>query len=151
MKVKDIMTGPAVYVYPQDTVFEAAKVMQTNNIGSVPVMDARNGMVGIVTDRDIIIRDVARGIDPHKMKVEEIMTTHVETVSPADDVKKAARKMAKKRVRRLPVMEQGELVGMVALGDMAIAKDCFAEASEALADISTGCHQKYPKAEGKDE
>ena len=85
MKVKDIMTRNVAYVKPDATVFDAASLMQQYNVGSVPVCD-QNGVVGIVTDRDIVVRNISKGSDPKSTPVSSIMTTNVTTVSPDTDV-----------------------------------------------------------------
>ena len=85
MKVKDIMTKNVASVRPESTVFEAAGLMQKLNVGSIPVCD-QNGVVGIVTDRDIVLRNVTAGADPKTTPVSSIMTTGVATVSPDTDV-----------------------------------------------------------------
>lgn len=135
MKIKDIMTKDVAYVSPKSTVTEAAKLMETYNVGSIPVWD-RNGIVGIVTDRDIVIRNVAHGSNPHDSYVKDIMTSHVSIATPDMDVDEVSRMMAQNQIRRIPVVEGQKIVGMVALGDMAADKRFDTEASEALTEIS---------------
>ncbi len=142
MKIKEVMTNPAVSITGEDTVCEAARVMQAHNIGAVPVVNGRQEVVGIVTDRDIVIRNTARGKDACETKVKDIMTGKVDTVKPDMDVRDAAKKMAQEKIRRIPVVEDGALIGMVALGDIAIEPDFKTEVSSALLNISQGCHKK---------
>ncbi len=144
MKVKDIMTAPAVSINSDATVEEAAKVMRRHNIGSIPVTDDSGKLSGVLTDRDIVIRAVARGMDIKERTVNEIMTQKVVFVSPKTDIEKTARTMAHDRIRRLPVIEHDRLVGVIALGDIAVCTDFAVETSEALSEISEGCHKKYP-------
>ena len=89
-------------------------------------------MVGIVTDRDIAIRAIAAGDDPSTTTVKSIMTDHVESVSPSDTLEEAKARMRSANIRRLPVVENGKLVGVLSLGDLSLATDTGAT----LADIS---------------
>lgn len=144
MTIRDIMTEPAVVISEKSSVIDAARVMREHNIGSVPVADDEGRVVGIVTDRDIVIRDIARGLDALETPVSEIMTTNVKTVEADADVYEVADIMSRDKVRRIPVVENGEVVGIVALGDVALCRDFKIEAAEALCEISKGCHKKYP-------
>ena len=135
MKVRDVMTKSIVTVSPEDTIKDAARIMQQHNIGSVPVVDA-TGLVGIVTDRDIVIRNIAKGQDPFSTPVKNVMTAQVLTATPEEDVQSISKKMSTQQVRRLPVVENQKLVGMVSLGDLATTGMTNMEASEALAEIS---------------
>ena len=135
MKVKDIMTKNVAYISPDCTVTEAAKLMQQHDVGSIPVCDT-NGVVGVVTDRDIVLRNVVIGTDPQSTPVSNIMTTKVATVSPDTDVGKLSDIMSKNQIRRIPVVDNNALVGIVALGDLAADSRFDMEASEALTDIS---------------
>jgi len=135
MKVKDIMTKNVAYVNPMSTVVDAARLMQKHNVGSIPVCD-QNGVIGIVTDRDIVVRNVAHGNNPQSTAVKDVMTSQVVTATPDMDVKDVSEIMAKQQVRRLPVVENNMLVGIVALGDVAADTRFDMEASEALSEIS---------------
>ncbi|MBZ4644652.1 MAG: hypothetical protein PWR27_921 [Petroclostridium sp.] len=139
MQLKDIMTSKVVYVSPDTPVEQVAQLMQKHNVGSIPVCDA-SGIKGIVTDRDIVVRNVAHGTDPKTLKASDVMTSQVTTASPTMDVREASRMMAQKQIRRLPVVENNMLVGMVALGDLAVNPSFDTEASEALSEISTPSH-----------
>lgn len=144
MTVKDIMTDPAIVISEGASVYEAAKLMRSHNIGSVPVVDNNSSIVGIVTDRDIVIRNMARGLDPQKHSVEDIMTKDVSCVTPETEIDDAAQVMANDKVRRLPVVEDDRVIGFVALGDISACKDYTFETGEALLEISEGCHKKHP-------
>lgn len=135
MKVKDVMTRNVAFVKPDASVFDAASIMQQNNIGSIPVYD-QSGVVGMVTDRDIVVRNVITGSDPRSTPVSSIMTTNVATVSSGADVAQVGELMSKKQVRRVPVVDNNTLVGIVALGDLAADRRFDVEASVALTDIS---------------
>lgn len=135
MKVKDIMTKSVAYINPSSSITEAAQLMQKHNIGSVPVCD-QTGVIGIVTDRDIVVRNVAHGTDPHTTLVKNVMTSQITTVTPDMDVNQVSDIMSRSQIRRLPVVENNKLVGIVALGDIAADSRFDTEASEALTDIS---------------
>jgi CBS domain-containing protein len=135
MRVKDIMTKNVAFVNPAATVFDAAKMMQQQNVGSIPVCD-QNGLVGIVTDRDIVLRNVAQGSNPQSTIVSDIMTTGITSASPDMNVDDVSQIMAKYQIRRIPVVDNNKLVGIVALGDMAVEHKFNYEASEALTEIS---------------
>jgi CBS domain-containing protein len=136
LKIKDIMTTDVKSVSPNDSISQAALLMEQLNVGSVPVVD-NNKVVGIVTDRDITLRNVARGQNPNQ-KVSDVMTTNVTSAPPDMDVHSAANIMASNQIRRLPVVDNGNLVGIVAIGDLAVEDIFENEAGEALHDISQG-------------
>ncbi|HRS21893.1 MAG TPA: CBS domain-containing protein, partial [Clostridia bacterium] len=103
MKVKQIMTTDVSTVTPNDTITKAASIMNQLNVGSVPVIDG-NRVVGIVTDRDITLRGVAKSGNPNQ-KISEVMTTDVKYATPDMDVHAVADLMAENQVRRLPVID----------------------------------------------
>ena len=135
MKVKHIMTTAVAYLNPQASITEAAQLMQKHNVGSIPVCD-ENGIVGIITDRDIVVRNVAHGTDPHNTKIQDVMTSHVRAATPDMEADEVAKLMAQNQIRRVPVVDNNHLVGMVSLGDMATDQRYDFEASEALSEIS---------------
>ncbi|NLX78048.1 MAG: CBS domain-containing protein [Clostridiaceae bacterium] len=137
MKVRDIMTKSVVTVRPDTTINEVARLMQQHNVGAIPVVD-NNGLMGIVTDRDLVVRNIASGKDPNSTPVRDIMTSQVTTVTPEDDVQSITKLMATRQIRRIPVVENQQLIGMVSLGDIATTgrTDLAMEASEALSEIS---------------
>jgi CBS domain-containing protein len=135
MKVKDVMTKNVTYVNPATTVTETAHLMQMHNIGAIPVCD-QSDVVGIVTDRDIVVRTVAPGKNPQMTTVKDVMTAGVSTVSPDMDIKDVTRQMANSQIRRVPVIENNTLVGIVALGDVAVDAKYDTEVAETLINIS---------------
>ncbi|MGI6227308.1 MAG: CBS domain-containing protein [Peptococcales bacterium] len=135
MKVRDIMTKNVAQIGPDASVYDAAMLMQQNNVGSIPVCD-KSGVVGIVTDRDIVVRNVVTGSDPKSTPVSSIMTPNVTTITPDIEIDRLGDIMACKQVRRIPVVENNTLVGIVALGDLAVDKRFDVEASQALTEIS---------------
>jgi len=135
LKVKDIMTKNVAYINPDSSVTEAAQLMQKHNVGSIPVCD-KNGVIGLITDRDIVVRNVAHGTDPHSTPVKNVMTSQVTTVTPEMDIEQVSGIMSKNQIRRIPVVDNNMLVGIVALGDLATDSRFDMEASGALSDIS---------------
>ncbi|MBQ7718717.1 MAG: CBS domain-containing protein [Clostridia bacterium] len=142
MTIKDIMTDPAVVLHGGDSVFEAARVMREHNIGAVPVVDGESQVVGIITDRDIVIRDIARGLNPKDTPVSTVMTGNVKCIAADTEVEEAASMMSRDQVRRIPVVEDNRIVGLVSLGDIATCMDYKIECADALCEISRGCHKK---------
>ncbi len=119
MLVSDIMTRDVITAPPSCTAAEASRLLHVHNIGALPVVDAAGNLRGIVTDRDIVTRCVAADADPEATPLRELMTRRLSSVSPGDSVAEAASAMAAAQVRRLPVVDHGRLVGIVALADMA--------------------------------
>ncbi len=136
MKVKDIMTKDVAYINSGSKVIEAAKMMQQHNVGSIPVCDQNNSLVGIITDRDIVLRNIAMGKNPANTSVNDVMSPKVTWARPDMDMKEISHLMEQQQVRRIPVVENNKLVGIVALGDMATNNMTDSEASQALTEIS---------------
>lgn len=117
--VRDVMTSNPRSIEPSTTVTEAARLMKSEDIGSVPIVDG-DQLVGVVTDRDIVIRVVAETKDPQSTTAGEIASRDLVTVDPEQDLDEALRLMAQHQVRRLPVAEEdGRLVGILAQADVA--------------------------------
>ncbi|HET8872981.1 MAG TPA: CBS domain-containing protein [Gaiellaceae bacterium] len=119
-KVRDAMTPGVRSVAPTDSLTDAAAAMRDQDVGSLPVVEG-DRLLGIVTDRDIVVRAVADGADPRTMKVGDVSSGDPVTVKPDEDLDDALSLMAHHRVRRLPVVEDGRLVGVVAQADVALA------------------------------
>jgi CBS domain-containing protein len=142
MNVCDIMTDRVISVGQSEPVSAAARLLKRHNIGALPVCDDSGRLRGIVTDRDIVTRCIAADADPRETKVSEIMSRGVITASPFDEVERAVRLMSVDQVRRLPITDNGRVVGMVALCDMARSCNCEMEAAEALTEISSNVKRK---------
>ena len=138
MKVSEVMTTEVESVQTNSTVEEVASIMKVENVGAVPVVDEEDDLVGIITDRDIVVRCIAEGKNPAETNVEEILSHELETIEPDVDVEEAAQLMADRQIRRLPVCEDGELVGMVSISDLAVKTPRIDASSEALQEISKG-------------
>jgi CBS domain-containing protein len=135
LQVKEIMTNEVAYVSPDQTLVEAARLMQKHDVGSVPVCQG-DQVVGIVTDRDIVVRNVAHGKNPQNTPVKEVMTSQVQMVSSDMNLHQVAEMMAKNQVRRLPVVDNHRIVGMIALGDLAAQAKTDVELAKTLGMIS---------------
>jgi FOG: CBS domain len=135
MKVKDIMTKSVVSLNSNDTVKRAANIMSEHNIGSVPVCESNN-VIGIITDRDIALRCVAEGKDCTNQVVREIMSSNPAIGTPDMDIQDASRIMSERQIRRLPIVENKNLVGVVSLGDIAVDPKLNQQAEQALSSIS---------------
>ena len=142
MNIGDIMTENVISICEDEPVTAAARLMKQNNIGALPVRDGRSKLRGIVTDRDIVLRCVAGNADPQELKIGDIMTRNLVTATPLEDTEKAAERMGECQIRRLPVTDNGVLVGIVALGDIARKGEFRMEASAALGEISANFRRK---------
>ena len=135
MKIREVMSNSVIPIHPEETVAVAARSLTHNNIGAMPVCSADGQLCGMVTDRDIVTRCLAAGKDPVNTRIREVMTAGVITAMPDMDTGAAAHLMGRQQVRRLPVVENGRLCGMVSLGDLAVRQDCGIDAADALGDI----------------
>lgn len=133
MELKNIMTTNVATVQVNTPLKEAARIMKEHNVGSVPVLDGEM-VVGIITDRDIVLRGVADGNVSGVCR--DAMSTDLVTGTPDMDAHTAARIMAERQIRRLPVVDNGRLIGIVALGDIATEPKLMDEAGDALNNIS---------------
>jgi len=133
--VRSVMTGPVVTLPPQATVAEAAEQMRVNDIGNVLVAEGRR-LYGVVTDRDLVVKAIALGLDPRGTTLERVSTTETVTVGPDASVDEAAKLMADNALRRLPVLENDQIVGILSLGDLAARRGPEQTAGEALGEIS---------------
>lgn len=138
MKVKDIMTKSVASLNASDNVKRAAELMREHNIGALPVCEQEK-IIGVVTDRDITLRNVADGQNAAQQKVRDIMTSTPIVINQEMDVREAANIMKERQVRRLPVSENGNLVGIVSLGDFAVETKLNNCAEDALCGISEPC------------
>ena len=129
------MTRDVRTIDRNSTVEQAARMMKELNVGSIPVTENGN-VIGIITDRDVVLRNVADGRTAADTRVEEVMSKTVVTATPDMDVHRAADLMAQKQIRRLPVVENNRMVGIVSIGDLAVRNIYENEPGEALSSIS---------------
>lgn len=135
MKAKEIMSKDVAWIQGDESVASAAKLMKQRSCGSIPVCSSGK-VEGIVTDRDIALRCIAEGKDANQQKVRDIMTASPATGSPEMDVNDAAQLMSEKQIRRLPILENGNIVGILALGDISTEPTQQGSAGSALNGIS---------------
>ncbi|MHB9038040.1 MAG: CBS domain-containing protein [Armatimonadota bacterium] len=139
MYIKEIMTTDLVTCSLNDTIVQVAQKMQTMDVGSCPVVD-QNNLVGIVTDRDITIRAISKGFDPNNTHVSEIMSSNPVFGNSDMSLEDACRLMQDNQVRRLPIVDNGKLVGIVTLADLAIDLEEDEILAETLEKISMPSH-----------
>ena len=136
MKLREIMTGTVVRINPEETVAVAARTLARYNIGMLPVCGGDGRLCGVVTDRDLVTRCIAAGKEPPRTTVREVMTSNVVAARQDMDTVAAAQLMGRQQIRRLPVLENGRLCGMVSLGDLASKEETAYDATDALSGIS---------------
>lgn len=133
--VMEVMTKDVEIINPNDSLKDAAEKMRTLNVGPLPVCEG-DKLMGIITDRDIVVRAVSQGMDPNNTRVSQAMTDEIEYVYEDDDISTVVRKMKDEQIRRILVVNRDKkLVGIVALGDLAEAMDTQ-EAGKTLESIS---------------
>ena len=131
------MTTPAITISPEESVAVASRTLTHYNIGMLPVCAADGSLCGVLTDRDIVTRCLAGERDPQHTPVRDIMTSQTHTADPNMDAGVAAHLMGSRQVRRLPVVEQGKLCGLISLGDLAGYEETVYDAADALTDITS--------------
>jgi CBS domain-containing protein len=141
MKVRDIMTSEGLATATLDTTLaEIAERMRDENVGAIPIVDEEEKLAGIITDRDIVVRAIAEGEDPNECTAEEVLSEQLHTIDPDAELEDAADLMARHQIRRLPVVEDETVIGMISLGDLAVKSE-EDEASDVLEDVSEGVRQ----------
>lgn len=133
--IRDVMTTDVSVCTSNDTLYEAAVKMKEKNVGAVPVCDDNQNLLGMVTDRDLVIRGYA---EKHSgsTKIKEAMSDHLHSATPETSLQEASELMAKNQIRRLPVVENGKLIGIVSLGDLSVDNKSNEAAGHALEEIS---------------
>ena len=142
MKVKDCMCNHINFVKPETTVADCAKMMCNNHIGCTPVCDSNNKLVGIVTDRDIVLRAIANNKDVNKTPISQLMTTNPKYCDCNCNIEEAQRIMSKEQIRRVPVVDNNKVIGILTLGDLAaneaVDEDELCDTIESIC----GCDEK---------
>jgi len=134
MDISAVMTRDVKVASPEDTLQKAAQLMESNDFGLLPIGE-NDRLVGMLSDRDITVRAVARGLAPNRCKVRDVMSCEVKYVYDDETIEDAARNMSELQVRRLPVLSRDKrLVGIVSLGDLALMQP--EPAGDALTMIS---------------
>ena len=142
MKVKDVMTSPAIDIRPEESVEVAARTLAHYNIGILPVCGKDGQVCGLVTDRDLVTRCIAANRSAAETTVREVMTGQVLSVQPDMEAGVAAHLMGRQQIRRLPVVENGKLCGMVSLGDLANREESVMDAADALTEITSNISER---------
>ena len=142
MPIRDLMTKTVVSIAPEESVALAARLLLRHDLGALPVCDEGGHVLGMVTDRDIVLRCIASEDDPAQTPVRDIMSRGCATVGPEEDCRMATHLMAEHQVRRLPVVENGKLVGIIALSDLARSHRYDMEAAQTLCEISENILRK---------
>ena len=142
MKVKEVMSTPVIRIHADESVSVAARTLTHYNIGALPVCGRDGRVCGVITDRDIVTRCLAANRQPANTTVKQVMTEQVTSVRPDMEIGAAAHLMGRLQIRRLPVVENGKLCGMVSLGDMAIREETTIDAGDVLADVSSNLSQR---------
>jgi CBS domain-containing protein len=138
-KCSDVMTENVVYSMPGDTVSAVAQLMKQEDIGPVLIVDNDDSktLVGIVTDRDLVLKVIAEGLDPQTTRVEEVMSKKLVTCRADDDVDIAMKSMAQFQLRRIPVVEDNmTLVGIISQADVATRVNAPEKTAEVVKEIS---------------
>lgn len=135
MKAKNIMTKKIISVEKDDSILDAAKKMKDAGVGTVAVKD-QGKIVGIITDRDIVLRNVAENQAAEQRKCGDIMTSNVATAAPDTAIEDVVQIMSERQVKRIPIVEQNSIVGMISLADIAQTRGKKRDAGDALKDIT---------------
>jgi CBS domain-containing protein len=142
MKIKDCMCNNVKWVTPNTNVCDCAKVMSDNKIGCVPVCDEKKEVVGIVTDRDVILRTIACDKDCKNTPVSEIMTTNVCLCNANSEIEEAEKLMSQNAIRRLPVIENNKIVGIITLGNLFQNKNINSNHASNTFENICDCHTR---------
>ena len=138
MKVKDLMTSNVLYARPDTSLEEIAQYMKQHDVGSIPECNENGEAIGIVTDRDIVLRAISSGAQ--NMTAGDVMSSNLVYASSNTNAHEAASLMAKNQIRRLPIVDNNRLVGMLAMADIARKNIYVDEAGDALSAISKPGH-----------
>jgi CBS domain-containing protein len=134
--VRHVMTEAPRSLRPEQTVADAAGLMEQYDVGVIPLATAEGSLAGLVTDRDLVLRVLAKRRDPADVTLGEIATTNVVTIRPDANITDARDLMAEHKIRRLPVVKDSHLVGILALGDIAVADASKRAVGEVLGEVS---------------
>lgn len=142
MKLREIMSANPIKISPEESLEVAARTLAHYNIGALPVCGSDGRLCGMVTDRDIVTRCLASGKSAAATSVRDAMTARVVFSTPETDAAEAAAIMGKEQIRRLPVVENGQLCGVVSLCDLAKRKNGISDSAAALAKISSNISER---------
>ena len=143
MKVKEIMTHPLKNISYNATILEAAQKMDSSDVGVLPV-EKRGKIVGVITDRDIVLRVIAQKLDPQNTTVDNAMTSYIISCNENDDIEQAAKLMEENHVHRLLVHDNNKAVGILSIGDLARKIEDDHIVHEVIREISEPVNISYP-------
>lgn len=147
MKVKECMCSEVACVNPDSKITDVAKLMLNKHVGCIPVCDDNKKVVGLVTDRDLILRSIACEKDIKQTPVSEVMTTNVFNVAPDAEISEAEKIMCECQVRRVPVVENDVLVGIITVGDLANNKNVSSQEVSDTVEQICNCNENPKNAE----
>ena len=133
--VQEIMTRDVDFCSAEDNIYEAALKMKKGDVGMIPVLDSDKSLIGVITDRDIVIRCVAEK-KPGSTKITDVISTHLVTGTTDMSIDDIESLMSSEQIRRIPIVENNKLVGVVSLGDLATRRESDSRAGIALSSIS---------------
>ena len=143
MRVKECMSHDVVQASPETVITDVAKLMSSNKVGSIPICNHQNHVIGLITDRDIITKCIANNLNCSITPVSVVMNTEVIKTTPDTEINEACRTMAENQIRRLPVIQDGEIVGMLSVGDLAqsdhISSSTVGQTFERICDLYNNC------------
>ncbi|WP_044642229.1 CBS domain-containing protein [Risungbinella massiliensis] len=139
--VGELMSQDLYFLTPDDTIFEAAVMMKQHDIGIVPICE-EGKVTGVVTDRDLVLRGIADK-KPNSGRLQEVMSQNLIFAAPEMDLMEAAEIMAEAQIRRLPVVQENQLIGMLSIGDLATEEMSDQKAGGALSEISVRKHEHF--------
>lgn len=142
MKVKECMCNEVACVNPESTIKDCAKLMCNKHVGCIPVCDSNNNVVGLVTDRDVILRSIACDKDVSSTPVSDIMTCKVCSCNPDTEISEAEKMMSDNQIRRLPVVENNKIVGIITLGDLTTNQNISTQGVCNTLEKICGCNEK---------
>ena len=143
MKVKDCMCDDVVYLMPEATIQDCAKLMENNHIGCIPICDNSKKILGIVTDRDIILRSIACDKDVKSTKISDIMTNNVCYCNENDEINSIQSTMSNEQVRRIPVVnDNNQIVGIITFGSLYNNKNVKSEGISQTLETICSCNRK---------
>jgi CBS domain-containing protein len=137
MNIRDMMTTGVSTAAPDTTVEEIATIMKREDVGAIPIVED-DELCGVLTDRDIVVRCVAEGKNPADTRAEDILSEDLHVIEVDDDVDAAAELMSRHQIRRLPVVEDGRLIGILSIGDIAVKEGDDRTSGDMLQGISQG-------------
>lgn len=143
MRVKDCMCNKVVRATSDTTLDHIAKLMQENDVGCIPICNNENNVIGFITDRDIITRCVANNKSCNQTKASDIMTTKVIKTTPDTEIEEVTKTMSNNQIKRLPVIENNQIVGIITIGDLAQHREVSSKEVGCTVECICGCQDNH--------